>query len=173
MKPPCCDRAGFTYVVGGGGKIKIGSTTHIPSRLSALESSSPVPLFLLGQANGKRLEKLLHTMGADHRRHGEWFDEALWLLIEPLFAQVRCASCVLLSRGGPDDARHLAVVTSVSSSLGIPVATPPIEPERRLTRMSTSELRLDLVQGRRRPGARIARASGGRVLVLPPKPSRR
>lgn len=66
----------FIYFVQAGddGPVKIGITTDIRRRLTALRTGSPAPLRLLGHlpANSS-FEKGLHRRLAAARLHGEWF----------------------------------------------------------------------------------------------------
>ena len=55
--------------------IKIGYTKNISSRLSALQTGSPVKLILKGWLYGSSVdEKNLHSKFKKFRLHGEWFD---------------------------------------------------------------------------------------------------
>jgi hypothetical protein len=54
--------------------IKIGIAADVGLRLSNLQTSSPVPLKLLGtMPGGKEMEGILHGMLAGQRVRGEWF----------------------------------------------------------------------------------------------------
>jgi hypothetical protein len=65
----------------GAGPIKIGTTTNIKSRLSALSVSSPVKLKLLAAIpGGTKVEADMHQRFRRHRLHGEWFSPAQELL---------------------------------------------------------------------------------------------
>lgn len=69
---------GFVYFVQAysGGSIKIGHASDFQARLSALRSSSPVALRVLGviaSPEARRLEIVLHDLLAELRTHGEWF----------------------------------------------------------------------------------------------------
>ncbi len=58
----------------GPGPIKIGFSTNLTKRLTGLQTSSPIPLALLGTARGgAALEEKLHTILAASRTRGEWF----------------------------------------------------------------------------------------------------
>jgi hypothetical protein len=64
------------YLVEGAGRLKIGVTTNVRSRMTSLRGSSPVPLDLLAHINGGRtLEAHLHERFRAHRLHGEWFED--------------------------------------------------------------------------------------------------
>jgi hypothetical protein len=76
-----------TYVVAAWstGLVKIGQTTNWDKRWRSLCAGSPVPLELVALLSGLALEKTLHRLFAQHRRHFEWFDAAPvleWLRIE-------------------------------------------------------------------------------------------
>lgn len=54
--------------------IKIGRSTNIGKRLSALQSGSPTSLQILASAPGTSCdERALHAKFIAHHRHGEWF----------------------------------------------------------------------------------------------------
>lgn len=71
--PPCCDRPGFTYIIRGGGLMKIGQSADPAQRIFDLQHSSPVELELVSIGRGLNAERLLHAQFKRHRRHGEWF----------------------------------------------------------------------------------------------------
>jgi hypothetical protein len=57
------------------GFVKIGTTSDLPARLSALQTPSPFPLRVLWQHEGGReLEGFLHSRLREYRVRGEWFD---------------------------------------------------------------------------------------------------
>jgi hypothetical protein len=57
------------------GRVKIGTTTKLGSRMRSLRTMSPDPIELLAVIPGGRsIEAQLHTRFARHRKHGEWFD---------------------------------------------------------------------------------------------------
>lgn len=64
------------YFVEGAGLIKIGTSSHIPSRLRDLRASSPVPLTLMATIPfaGKYVEAYIHQLHYEDRHHGEWFN---------------------------------------------------------------------------------------------------
>jgi hypothetical protein len=65
---------GLIYFVGFGGRIKIGFTTNLERRLSALQTSCPAPLTIQATIPGTRLEeKRLHKRFAHLKLSGEWF----------------------------------------------------------------------------------------------------
>lgn len=65
--------------------VKIGVTSNLNVRLLALQNSSPVPLALLGCAEGdKATERALHAQWGHIRSHGEWF-----LATEELLSSIR------------------------------------------------------------------------------------
>lgn len=67
------------YVVAGvaGGPVKIGYTSDLQRRLTALQIGSPIKLRTLATfAGGKELEASIHRLLADYRLEGEWFDLA-------------------------------------------------------------------------------------------------
>lgn len=59
-----------------GGPIKIGIAANVASRLSGLQTGSPVELRVLGIIPGVRpsREAELHERFASTRKHGEWFE---------------------------------------------------------------------------------------------------
>lgn len=66
---------GICYFIGADhGPIKIGYSIDPPSRLRALQSSSPLVLTILAtRAGGAARETAYHQQFAEHRLHGEWF----------------------------------------------------------------------------------------------------
>jgi hypothetical protein len=67
----------LVYVIGSPGitLVKIGWTTNLRRRLSALRCMSPVPLDVLwSTAAEDGMEYGLHKLFGDIRSHGEWFD---------------------------------------------------------------------------------------------------
>lgn len=57
-----------------GGLIKFGQALNVKSRLSGLQTGSPVKLKLLGSVWVPELvEAEVHDYLKDHRSHGEWF----------------------------------------------------------------------------------------------------
>ena len=67
----------LVYVIGGPGSsvVKIGRTTNLSRRLTAIQSMSPLPLrVLVTFAGGSPLESALHRHFRTLRTHGEWFD---------------------------------------------------------------------------------------------------
>lgn len=55
--------------------VKIGYTTALKKRVSALQNSSPVKLEVFASVRyHESLEKLLHDRFSNQRRHGEWFE---------------------------------------------------------------------------------------------------
>lgn len=69
-------RASSAYFIEatGTGLVKIGYATNLAARFSALQTSSPVKLKLLGSVEGgAEVEGELHFRFAAHRSHGEWF----------------------------------------------------------------------------------------------------
>lgn len=87
--------SGYVYFIGPNdwrhGVVKIGVTgSHPRKRLSSFQTGSPAPLeiyaFVAGDGN---LEKLLHSVFAPVRSHGEWFrmDGKLLALVSDLYGQ--------------------------------------------------------------------------------------
>jgi hypothetical protein len=66
---------GFVYFIGGGvGCIKIGWAKNPAKRLKALQTGSPIPLYLLAVVAGPcALEREYHQRFKAHWSHGEWF----------------------------------------------------------------------------------------------------
>lgn len=69
------DRSDVYFVQQGDGHIKIGIASDVTSRISELQTGSPVPLRLLGvMANaGRKTEAELHRRFSSLRQSGEWF----------------------------------------------------------------------------------------------------
>lgn len=65
------------YFLEGAGRVKIGWTSSLHSRLQALQAASPVPLRLLAiMRASQHMERELHVRFAEFRLHGEWFELA-------------------------------------------------------------------------------------------------
>ena len=64
------------YVISGGSRrVKIGYTTDMANRLSALQASSPRRLRIMATTPGTlATEAWLHKRFGKYRLHGEWFD---------------------------------------------------------------------------------------------------
>jgi hypothetical protein len=63
------------------GPIKIGTTNDPENRLAALQTSTHIPLELLGVVRGgKELESRFHSVFAASRLRGEWFEPSRTLL---------------------------------------------------------------------------------------------
>jgi hypothetical protein len=65
--------------------IKIGFARHVRSRVSDLQTASPVPLILLGTMAGRQEdEQALHRRFSSLRSHREWFraEPELWEFVE-------------------------------------------------------------------------------------------
>ena len=57
--------------------MKIGWTTDLKGRLSAIQTGSPVELALMGYIESEdpsKLERYFHKLFIKDRKHGEWFD---------------------------------------------------------------------------------------------------
>ena len=65
---------GVVYFVAGGGMVKIGKSYGLTERIRTIQSTSPIPLSLLGHVRGyTRTEAMLHAKWTKRRAHGEWF----------------------------------------------------------------------------------------------------
>ena len=66
----------YVYLIGSQGHVKIGIAIDVRSRLSTLQTSSPLKLKLLKSwksVNALASEKMLHKKFAKFRQSGEWF----------------------------------------------------------------------------------------------------
>jgi hypothetical protein len=95
--PNCCYRVGFTYIVGGADKYKIGRAENVQVRVRTLQTGSPVVLRLAYVMRGD-LEAQLHRLCRDGRVFGEWFDiEHVKQKLEPHFQVIHrdkvCIHC--------------------------------------------------------------------------------
>ena len=64
----------YCICAGETGPFKIGRTTKLKTRLSELQTGSPVKLTLMAFSEGdNKTEKIIHGLLADFRMHGEWF----------------------------------------------------------------------------------------------------
>lgn len=61
------------YFVRYGDLVKIGKAKHLQTRLSSLQTGSPVPLALVATAVPAEREKVYQKHFAEFREHGEWF----------------------------------------------------------------------------------------------------
>lgn len=62
------------YFMQAGELVKIGTTTDLPKRISALRLASPVELKVIATIPGNaKKEAELHKRFAAYRKHGEWF----------------------------------------------------------------------------------------------------
>lgn len=60
---------------GEAGRIKIGHSTSVESRLRSIQCASPQPVRLLAQAEGgPDFERIVHRILEKHRVHMEWFE---------------------------------------------------------------------------------------------------
>lgn len=83
------ERASFVYFVrrGHDGPIKVGSASHVPSRIKGLQCACPEGLVLLATVPASALtERQAHKQFAAHRIRGEWFrpDPEILTYIESL-----------------------------------------------------------------------------------------
>lgn len=63
------------YFVGGHGQVKIGYTSNLANRISALSGAAGTELNVLRTIDGGRpTERWLHKKFAAYRTHGEWFE---------------------------------------------------------------------------------------------------
>ncbi|MBP0453968.1 GIY-YIG nuclease family protein [Kitasatospora sp. RG8] len=77
MSEPSAEVHSWVYVIasGVGGPVKIGCTSDMKRRLSALQCGSPVRLTVLATFPGPLdLERALHRLLSEYRVAGEWFD---------------------------------------------------------------------------------------------------
>lgn len=66
------------YFIECAGRIKIGTTKNLKSRLSALHTSSPGEIVVIATIPGdRRIERLLHAKLAAHRVKLEWFNDCV------------------------------------------------------------------------------------------------
>lgn len=90
----------IVYFVGADeGPVKIGTTTEPHVRLQRMQSGSPVTLKIIAAVpGGSLLESGYHTVFADHRLHGEWFNRSPLIEQEMRHwrAKKRRLSCVSL-----------------------------------------------------------------------------
>lgn len=76
------DETRVYFVQGELGRIKIGFSSNVESRLRDLQCSSAVPLRLLASIpGGPAVEAELHARFASARVHGEWFEPTEDLLV--------------------------------------------------------------------------------------------
>ena len=95
--PFCCMRDGYTYLVAGAGRIKVGKSKNVRSRIASMQIGSPVPLRLLELVRGD-CEWVLHAHLHRFAVHGEWFShEALGALLPFRIPEV-CLHCAMAMR---------------------------------------------------------------------------
>lgn len=98
LMPFCChqQRGGHTYVLESAGRIKIGKSARIASRLAELRAVNAHDVNVLGLARGPYLEAKLHELCSEWHIHNEWFRAEAWNYLARLFIDPRaCASCLL------------------------------------------------------------------------------
>lgn len=79
------------FVQAENGRIKIGNTKYIDTRLDIMRGQSPLAITLLATCKGgRRKEFELHQRFAAHRLHGEWFEPHPDILAE--IAQLQTAA---------------------------------------------------------------------------------
>lgn len=73
MRP---EKEGTVYAVESGGLVKIGFTAGpLKKRIGDLRRMNGAQLHVIRTWTGTlKTERSLHTLFADHRQHGEWFD---------------------------------------------------------------------------------------------------
>lgn len=66
----------YLYLIEGAGRVKIGRSQNPQRRLSTLQTGCPCDLRIWALASDSgHLEAWLHLRFAEHRLHGEWFNE--------------------------------------------------------------------------------------------------
>jgi hypothetical protein len=66
--------AGYVYFLVSNGRVKIGFTKSVTSRMSGITTSLPTKIDQVVAITANRLdEKRLHSRFASYRRAGEWF----------------------------------------------------------------------------------------------------
>lgn len=64
------------YFAASNGSIKIGYSTNIPARLTAIRTGNPSEVLLLGTLpGGRELEREIHAALSNYRLQGEWFKD--------------------------------------------------------------------------------------------------
>lgn len=82
------DASEWVYFFEGAGLIKIGYSTDVNARWGKMNTICPVPINLLGQFPGGRMEEReLHAKFRHTRQRGEWFADTPELRAE---IQARC-----------------------------------------------------------------------------------
>ncbi len=67
---------GQVYFIECSGRIKVGFSTDVQSRLRKFSTGSAFKFSLIGAIDGtKALERAIHQQLAVHRAHGEWFED--------------------------------------------------------------------------------------------------
>lgn len=76
---PDVPAVGLVYFLRAPGHaVKIGFTTNLSERVRTIQHSCPCRLILVGCLHGDLdLERLMKQRFAEHRLHGEWFDERI------------------------------------------------------------------------------------------------
>jgi hypothetical protein len=76
----------YVYAIAGGEFVKFGKATNVQTRLSSMQTGSPIELVLLGSVLGpKDLEAEVHAWAAPHLHRGEWFKRT-----EPIERLIEC-----------------------------------------------------------------------------------
>lgn len=77
------DGESYVYLVTSNGKVKIGFSTDVNSRIRCFNTAHARPCKLIAVApGGRQLEKDLHKQFAAYRLNGEWFSHKEDVLIE-------------------------------------------------------------------------------------------
>lgn len=83
---PSNPQPGYVYVMEAGGRYKIGASSKPEQRLATVRGVCPVPVTLVHTIKADNMfaaEAQLHSIFAENRLHGEWFEldeKDLWLI---------------------------------------------------------------------------------------------
>ena len=87
------------FVQAENGRIKIGNTKYLETRLAIMRGQSPITIELLATVKGGRREEFAyHARFAAYRLHGEWFEPHHDILNE--ISQINADEPTTRSHGG-------------------------------------------------------------------------
>lgn len=85
-------RSIYVVSISDEGPVKIGIASNMSTRLSGIQTGSPVKLTVshlhIVHGDAFALEKAVHASLASRRLHGEWFDVSVHIAVEAISGQL-------------------------------------------------------------------------------------